>query len=201
MQAISAIVCLGLLVWAEPASAQSPYSLKVSRHVNVVALGEHEVDSILHGASEILQKNSCNVTFKRDGPIGTFGSADTPKVIRTKAQRDAVHSVDADVKVVEEIRFCRPNMGNSFDGCAWPPRAGSRSIIVVRHPADPFPSILWPHEFGHRMGLRHLSDPLALMTGCRFDGKQVQIRQDDCSCFLSGPGSCRRQDPPRQCDQ
>jgi hypothetical protein len=205
MQTIIAIVCLGLLMWAEPASAQSSaqssYSLKVSRHRNVVALSEHEVDSILHDASKILQNSSCNVTLKRNGPIDTFGSHNTPKIIKTKAQRDAVHSVDADVKIVEEIRFCRPNLGNRFDGCAWPPRAGSRSIIVVRHPAEPFPSILWPHEFGHRMGLRHRSDPLALMTGCKFDGRQVQVRQDECHCFLSGPGSCRRHDPPRQCNE
>jgi hypothetical protein len=201
MRTIIAIVCLGLLMWAEPASAQSLYALKVSHHRDVVALSEHEVDKILQDASKVLQGNSCNVTLKRDGPIGTFGSAATPAIIKTGAQRDAVHSVDADVKIVEKIKFCRRNMGNKFDGCAWPPRAGSRSIIVVRHPADPFPSILWPHEFGHRMGLRHVSDPLALMTGCRFDGRQVQVRQDECRCYLSGPGSCRRQDPPRQCDQ
>src|SRR5262249_57592659 len=97
MEGIIPIVCRGLLMWAEPASAQSPYSLKVSRHVNVVALGEHEVDSILHDASEILKKSSCNVTFKRDGPIGTFGSADTPKVIKTRAQRNTVHNVTADL--------------------------------------------------------------------------------------------------------
>jgi hypothetical protein len=198
---IIAIVCLGLFTWAEPASAQSLYSLKVSRHLNVVALSEHEVDNILDDASKILQNSACNVTFKRDGSIGTFGSADTPKIITTRAQRDAVHSVDADVKVVEKIEFCRPGLGNNFDGCAWPPRAGSRSIIVVRHPVDPFPSILWPHELGHRMGLRHRSEPLALMTGCGFDGRQVQVSRNECNCFRSGPGSCRRRDPPRQCDQ
>jgi len=192
---------LGLLMWAGPASTQTLYSLKVSRHVNVAGLSEHEVDNILHDASKILQNSSCNVIFKRNGPVGTFGSPSTPKIVKTPAQRDAVHSVDADIKVVEQIRFCRPHFGDQFDGCAWPRRAGSRSVIVVRNPVDPFPGILWPHEFGHRMGLRHRGDPLALMTGCRFDGRQVQIRQDECRCFLSGPGSCRRQDPLHQCDQ
>src|SRR5436189_4568345 len=103
MQTIIAIVCLGLLMWIDPASAQSPYSLKISRH-HTVNVNEGAVDDILRDASEILQNNSahaCNVTFRRIGPVETFASPGPPAIIRKTrdgmADRDAVHSEDSDV--------------------------------------------------------------------------------------------------------
>jgi hypothetical protein len=210
MRTIIAVVCLALLMWVEPASAQKTYSLQVSRHESV-ALSADEVDEILADMSKILQKDSahvsppnnvrCNVTFKRKGPVATFGSPNRQGIIDTRADRDAVHREDADVKVVNEINFCRGEPAK-FAGCAWPPPLGRRSMIVVRNPPAPFPGILWAHEFGHRTGLRHRSDALALMTICDLKGNQVQVTQDECNCFLSGPGSCTRQDPRRlQCGQ
>jgi hypothetical protein len=204
-QAFIAIVCLGLPMCADLASAQSRYSLTVSRHRGV-PLSEDDVDKILDDASKILQKNSCDVTFKRNGSVRLFASRDTPKIITDEEDRDAVHQERADVKVVEKIKFCRPELGfQAFDGCSWPPRMGRRSMIVVQNPAEPFPNIgrLWAHEFGHRTGLRHRSEPLALMTGCKFlRNPLVQVRQDECNCFLEGPGSCVREDPlDLHCDQ
>ena len=55
MRTIIASVCLGLLMWAEPASAQSTYSLTVSHHKDI-ALSEDDVDKILASASKVLQK-------------------------------------------------------------------------------------------------------------------------------------------------
>jgi hypothetical protein len=198
MQTIVAIACLALLMWAKPASAQSPYSLTVSRH-HTVTLSESDIDKILRDASEILQNNSanaCNVTFTRNGPVKTFASPNTPAIIQNRADRDAVHSEDSDIKIVKEIGFCRPGRG-SFRGCAWPPRAGGRgiSVIFVEHPENVKPNIgrLWAHELGHRMGLRHVSDKLALM-GCSLDNPSAEINKRDCECFLSGPGSCTRSD-------
>jgi hypothetical protein len=201
MQTIMAIASLALLMWAEPASAQSPYSLTVSRH-HTVTLSESDIDEILRDASEILQNNSahaCNATFKRNGPVKTFTSPDTPAIIRDRADRDAVHSEDSDIKIVKEIGFCRLGRG-SFRGCAWPPRAGGRgarriSVIFVERPENVKPNIgrLWAHELGHRMGLRHVSDKPALM-GCSLNNPSAEITKRDCECFLSGPGSCTRSD-------
>ena len=209
MRIIIASVCLGLLMWAEPASAQSTYSLTVSHHKDI-ALSEDDVDKILASASKVLQKDSghrstasnvaCKVTFKRKGPVTTFASADTPKIINTAADRDAVHREVADVKVVEKIKFCRGDPSD-FGGCAWPPRANSRSIIVVRDPPAPFPGILWAHEFGHRTGLRHRGERQALMTICDLKGDQVQVNRKECDCFLGGPGSCRVPEPPVACER
>ena len=206
-QTFIAIVCLDLLMWVGPAGAESVYELTVRRHRDVT-LSNNDVDRNLADATEIMRKGQCNVIFKRKGPVQEFASRRTPKIIGkdSPSDRDAVHREDADVKVVKEIKFCRPGLPfNQFDGCAWPPRMGRRSMIVVQNPAEPFPNIgrLWAHEFGHRVGLRHRSDPTALMTGCSFSGDPVRISQDECECFVHGPGPgrCERRDPPNQCDR
>jgi hypothetical protein len=209
MRTMIAIACLGLLLWVEPASAQKTYSLTISRHPDV-ALSAADVDKILADATKMLQKTSaptsspdnvaCNVSFKRNGPVTTFASRNAPKIIKTEADRDAVHSEKADVKVVEKIRFCRDDPAD-FAGCAWPPKDGSRSIIVVRDPPAPAPAVLWAHELGHRMGLRHRGERLALMSICDLSRGQVQVNQKECKCFLDGPGSCtpRTEPPPAEC--
>jgi hypothetical protein len=210
MRTIIAIACLGLLMWAETASAQSPYSLKVSRHPTVMGMMsqseiDRKVDDILSDASKILRNNSahaCNVTFRRNGPVETFTSPSAPAIIRphSPADRDAVHSEDSDIKIVKEIRSCRSDDPTKRDGCAWPPeaRGGKISIIVVETPGDAIPNIgrLWAHELGHRMGLRHMKSRRALMTGCDFS-REARISKRDCDCFLMGPQSCERTD--RQC--
>ena len=121
--------------------------MSVSRHASVPALSKEQVRKILKDASKILQKNSvsngdtdvaCDVTFTLKGPVRTFGSVGTSPNIVDEQQRDAVHKVDSDVagvdfhvKVVDEIKFCRPDLnGPSFNGCAFP--IEFRSIIVVR---------------------------------------------------------------------
>jgi hypothetical protein len=194
MQTIIAILCLALLMWVEAASAQSTYSLTVSRHSGVPALNEVDVKDILAKASRMLQKNpdhvdteddvACNVTFTLMGPVRTFASPDTPAMVDGQ-HIDAVHRVDSDVggvhfhiKVVDKItNFCRRPNPLGFHGCAFPP--DFRSIIVVhpqRHtnpdnpsgpPLDKFPDhLLWAHEFGHLTGLGHRNDRQALMTAC-----------------------------------
>jgi hypothetical protein len=178
-------------MWVAAASAQTTYSLSVSRHRDVPALSEGKVKEILAGASKMLQKNSrhndeddisCNVTFILKGPVRTFASPDTPAVV-DEDNIEAVHRVDSNeagvdfhVKVVKEINFCRPGLppGSSFEGCSFSP-PHFRSIIVVhpdRHkvPHDrgsKYPDhLLWAHEFGHLTGLGHRRDRFALMTPC-----------------------------------
>jgi hypothetical protein len=200
-QTILAIACLGLLLSVQPASAreiaraQIEYSVTVSVHEDVrPRLTKEDAEEILEGASKLL--SHCNVRFKLMGPIQTFGSL--PAVIRTRAQRNSVYGVDAHVKVVEEIKFCRPALGlDFFDGCAFPRIKGRKSMIVTHARADttPLRSILWAHEFGHRTGLQHRADSDALMTSCpNLFGDQVQVNEDECRCFRLGPGGCIR--PP-----
>jgi hypothetical protein len=150
------------------------------------------------------------------GPIRTFASPATPIVERDNI--DAVHRVDANVagvdfhvKIVKEIRFCRPDLPHPdglFEGCGYSP-PDSRSIIVV-HPKfhkDPknldgpplakYPDhLLWPHEFGHLTGLPHRVADNALMTPCSLTDlpdARVRVNGAECRRLLSGPGA-----PPPQ---
>ena len=201
MRTIIAIACLGLLMWVEPAGAQKTYTLSVSHH-RTIELSDDEVKRILAAASNMLKDAECDVTFKLQGPVKPFASVHTPKIIKTKAHRDAVHRENSDIKVVEAIHYCRGSLGKDFNGCAWPPQAGGRpvSIIVVRpENTRGFSHILWAHEFGHRTGLRHRNDPLALMT-CGPGKDQAKVSRDECGCLLRGPERrCRRSDPDPSC--
>ncbi|WP_342736295.1 hypothetical protein [Bradyrhizobium sp. B117] len=215
MQMIIAILFFVSLMLVDEASAQSTYSVSVSRHAAVPALSEAHVRKILEDASKMLQKNSvsngdtdvaCDVTFTLVGPVRTFGSADTPPNIVDEQHRDAVHKVDSDVigvdfhiEVVDEIRFCRPNLDGPFNGCAFPP--DFRSIIVVhpgKHPDAPpleFPDhLLWAHEFGHLTGLGHRHSKCALMTSCSVADlasvTRVRVNNEECRCLRGGLGFC-----------
>ena len=68
MQRTITIVCLALLLWVKPASAQQVYSLKVSIHKDVPPLTRDQVDQALGRASDLLKEpgNQCNVTLKRN---------------------------------------------------------------------------------------------------------------------------------------
>ena len=203
MRTIVAIICVALLMWGESASAQSPYVLKVSKHRDV-DLTTQELKKLLARATQLLKTKDgandvvCNVTFKLDGEIKPFASDRTPAVIRTEEDRDAVHAEAGDIKFVKAIKSCRN--GVSFEGCAWPPQMErkSRSVIIAYPGSDPdLRHIVFAHEFGHRMGLRHRNERHALMTDCGLTSKNVQVTADECRCFRSGPGSCEdRPDPP-----
>jgi hypothetical protein len=215
LRGVIAIAWLALLILPEPASAQVTYPLVVSRHPSV-QFSEDQVDSILAAASKMLQKvdrpqaQACNVTFKRSGPIRTFASPNTPAVITNAKDRDAVHRENFDssvvnIKIVDQILFCRRVRGISgqgvFRGCSWP--EDFRSIIVTVSAKQP--ELVWPHEFGHQTGLWHREDDAShtvLMSPCPLRASNVQVTQDECDCLQKGPGGCHPPEPnPRAtCD-
>jgi hypothetical protein len=218
MRIVAGILSLAVLMWVEAASAQTTYRLSVSRHTAVPDLTEEDVRRILADASKMLQKSprqnhddkdvACNVTLTLDGPVRTFGSRDTPDVVK-RANIRAVHRVDSNVagvdfhvKVVNEIKFCRRGVRGPSQGCSFSPR-DFRSIIVV-HPKSHKDSrgrnypdhLLWAHEFGHLTGLGHRDDdPLALMTRCPLDTQffnisddRVRVNSQECDRLRAGPG-------------
>jgi hypothetical protein len=189
--------------------------LTVSVHPAVhPALKQDEIEGILKGMSDILQGktdasrgNNCKVEFKFDGftafiPAPPFTSA--PAEIKTADDLEAVHSVPADVKVVQHISFCvgepRPK---GVPGCAWR-QDGQRTVIVARDGFLPglgsprhdrgIGPVIWAHEFGHTTGLNHryqedrVSGGSAnLMTPCELQAFSQQINQDECAHFRAGP--------------
>jgi len=210
MQTIVLLACLALLLWVEPASAQKEYSLTVSIHQAVQPrLTEKVVEGILKRASKLLQKDpghldrpnnvKCNVTFKLDGPVRTFALPSTPKAIQNEDQLEAVHRESADVKIVESINFCKKYSSKGFIGCSWR-RDGPKTMIVT--PSLGIAHILWAHEFGHTAGLQHrVDDPAALMTPCDLFYDSVKINDDECGCFVGGPGYCSIPDTDLVCTE
>jgi hypothetical protein len=208
MKLIMAILSVALLMLVDQASAQKTYSVSVSRHANAPELNEAQVRKILERASKMLQKNSadngdadvaCDVTFILNGPVRTFGTVGTSPNIVDEPHRDAVHKVDSDVtgvdfhvKIVEEIKFCRPGLNGSFNGCAFP--IEFHSIIVIP-PSEDFPNhLLWAHEFGHLTGLGHRHSRCALMTSCDVadlaSTTRVRVNKQECGCLRGGLGHC-----------
>jgi hypothetical protein len=189
MKTILTIVFTGLLMWSAPASAKT-YSLTVSVHKDVAKLTRNEVKEILKRASRIMHDAKCDVTFTLGGDIGRF---DVPaKEITTPDQRDAVHNVKANVKIVDKIGFCFAD--GVFRGCAFPterpPGPPGISIILTRNEASL--ANRWAHEVGHRMGLSHRRglDKKPLMTACAVEPQSAELTKEECKCFLEGPLSC-----------
>jgi len=197
MKTISKIVFVGLLMWSAPAGAKT-YSLTVSVHKDVAELNRDEVKAILKRASRIMHKAHCDVTFTLDGDIGRF-EVPGGKEITTETQRDAVHNVHANVKIVDKIGFCfAPGV---FRGCAFPPDhpSGPPSISIILTRNEASLANRWAHEVGHRMGLPHRQglDKKPLMTACAVTPQSKRLTRDECKCFLDGPLSCGKPEPVR----
>jgi hypothetical protein len=205
----NAILLLGLLSWINPASAQQEHQLTVSIHEEVRPTPtRQDVEKILEGASNLLKRNDsvvqndCDVTFKLK-ELKTFSS--TPADITNAADLEAVHRVDADVKVVQTITFCKGETRPAgFLGCAWRPEGRPKTVIVANSAPRDLRHIVWTHEFGHTTGLEHrqrdnsaLLDPL--MTACGLEAFTVGVNRNECGCFRSGPRTCRMPDENLQC--
>ena len=197
MRRYTTLMWLGLLLWAEPASAASPpptvYNLTVSQQAAVQpALTKKDVKSILQRASKVLASHGCNVKFTLKGEIGTFTSA--PAVIETGSDLEAAHDVPADVKIVQNIHFCiGKHDAGGYLGCSWRPPGEKKTMVVSRLAGGiDIRPIVWAHEFGHTTGLQHRVDPqnVALMTPCGIKAFNQTVTTDECKCFLGEPGSC-----------
>ena len=195
MRIFTAILLLGLPWWVAPAGAQTMHSLTVSIHEGVTPkLGASDVKGILAAASRLLQTKddaqdvSCNVGFALKGEVGTFTSA--PAVINTAADLEAVHSVPADVKVVQTIKYCVGKFSEEgFLGCAWRPEGRPKTVIVASLVGDGMAPLVWAHEYGHTTGLLHRQDKngFALMTPCAIQAFSRHVDQVECDHFIAGP--------------
>jgi len=199
MQAAVAVLFIGLLLCAWPASAQQEkeYSLTVAIHKDLYPpLPRGEIEYYLRKASDLMSFNNCPVKFTLKD-LWTFDT--TPRNIANAFDLEAAHSVPADIKVVQTVDFCKNRYDQSFVGCAWRPSFLQKTVIVEHRPIA-HTYILWVHEFGHTTGLEHrIDDHLALMTPCGLKGFNRKISPEECQCFLAGPGGCQMADLDLQC--
>ena len=118
---------------------------------------------------------------------------------------EEVHKVDADVKIVQTITFCKnENRPTGFWGCAWRPEGRPKTVIVANTAPPNLRHIVWTHEYGHTTGLEHRerdnSKPLdPLMTACSIESFTVLVNKYECGCFRAGPRMCSMQDSNLQC--
>jgi hypothetical protein len=159
-----------------------PIELTIRRHVKTI-LNQDEADSILDGATSVLQTNdgpgdeACMVKFERAGPIGTFDIGDG--YINTPEDWNAIVAIQGQVKVVNAINYC-PTKGGyvSTSGCT---SADGKSEVVARW-ASNLEGILWAHEYGHTRGLLDRSDPTALMSP-DISSNSRRVNHTECLAF------------------
>lgn len=148
---------LALALAAQSTSAQ--VAMTISRHVSV-SLSEKRADQILADARKVLagvdgkDDVSCDVDFRRSGPIATFTGSD---VIEDETDMVNVCAQTGNVHLVSMIDWC--GVPGDYRGCA---NATANCMVVVRE-VDWLEGILWAHEFGHTQGLHHRNVPNALM--------------------------------------
>ncbi len=131
------------------------FQISVARHIDQ-PLSEQRVNRIFSTANELLLADdnecsdvSCPVTFDRDGAIETFDNS--PAIVTTEAQLDAVFDDSADIKIVTlMVGVCGSPSADDVSlvlGCAF---TGGSAVLVQDAPAD-----VWAHEWGHVQGLPH----------------------------------------------
>lgn len=134
------------------------FQIEVARHVDQ-PLSEQRVNRVFNEANAILLSDdnecpdvSCPVTFERSGTIDTFDNS--PAIVTTEAQLDAVFDNPADIKIVTlMVGVCGSPSADDVSlvlGCAF---TGGTAVLVQDAPSD-----VWAHEWGHVQGLPHRND-------------------------------------------
>ncbi len=134
------------------------FQISVARHADQ-PLSDQRVNRVFAEANALLLSDdaecpdvSCPVTFDRDGSINTFDNS--PAIVTTEAQLDAVFDNPEDIKIVTlMVGVCGSPSADDVSlvlGCAF---TGGTAVLVQDAPAD-----VWAHEWGHVQGLSHRND-------------------------------------------
>ena len=148
---------------------QSP--IDFANHVDLAFSGTitaSRVDQVLGEATTLLgrqdfaQDIACCATMVRTGGALQFGSpGDGLDILTTQAELDAVlMDPTARFKVVRQIGWCGGGVVTNAIGCAY---IHGHGAAVVRYGIADREGALWAHEFGHNIGLGHVTDPHYIM--------------------------------------
>jgi hypothetical protein len=173
--------------------ATTTQDIDFCNHVSVSSpISNSRVDTVLAAATTLLKTSAfsgdvaCDVTLKRDGSGGSFGSGgDGLNVIGTNSEMSSVmNNGCARVHVVDAINYCGGS-GTNIIGCGW---IGGSGIAVVRLSSSTSEGALWLHEFGHNQGLGHTSTSTNIMFPSL--GTTGGITSSQCTAFKAGGTTC-----------
>src|SRR5262249_2476329 len=125
---------------------------------------------------------ACCTIVSRVGAAQTFGSAtDGLSVIDTAQELSSVLGTQSGrVKVVNAINYCGGPTTNTI-GCSYQPGWG---MAVLRMSAIGYEAVLWTHEYGHNIGLAHVSASMtrAIMSP-NDNGQNDGLSPTECATF------------------
>ncbi len=181
---------VSFLELVDSATSSHDHGLDYANHVELTnPMSNSTLDELLDRASlaaataDFSTDVSCCVSFSRSGSLQTYGvTGDGLDVIDTAEERDAVlGNPVARVKVARMIRFCSgPAAPNSnILGCASTP---GNTMILVRA-GSLIEHLVWWHEYGHNIGLVHVSDPDNIMNATLSIGGNEGLEQGQCDVF------------------
>lgn len=173
----------------DPARQTHTHGLTFVNHVNTTSpMTAARLDSVLHESSLRVATGDfdgdvpCCTVVQRSGSGGTFGTpGDGLDTVNDAATINAVLAQNGGrVKIVNVINYCG-GAGTNIIGCSYAPGNG---MVVVRLSSLPFEAVLWPHEYGHNLGLQHSTDARAIMNA-RDNGANNGLAPAECAAFHS----------------
>jgi hypothetical protein len=130
--------------------------------------------------ADFAQDIACCTSLSVVGSAQTFGlSSDGLDSIDNSTELVRVLNDDvARVKVVNLINYCG-GTGMNIIGCAW---IGGNGVAIVRLSLPLKEGLTWFHEFGHNVGLQHVSDTRYIMHGVNY-GTNNALYQYECDLY------------------
>ncbi len=179
-----------VLAVEDPAPTSHDSGLSYANHVDATnPMTDAMLDGILVSISKIAATSdfsgdvSCCISFSRLGNQQSFGvGGDGLDIVDDEAERDAVLTNPiARVKLVRVIRFCAGPVSPNTNilGCAYTP--GS-SMMLVRMSSS-IEHLVWGHEYGHNVGLLHVTDADNLMNDTASSTGNTGLDTSQCDEF------------------
>ncbi|HEX4824807.1 MAG TPA: dockerin type I domain-containing protein [Candidatus Polarisedimenticolaceae bacterium] len=173
----------------DPATHTTAHGLTFANHVSVTnPMTETRLDAVLADATFRAAKGdfstdvACCTIVSRVAAAQTFGTAtDGLASIDTAQEVNTVLAVSvARVKVVNVINYCG-GAGTNIIGCSYQPGWG---MALVRLSDVGYEAVLWIHEYGHNLGLPHVTPPASIMAP-NDNGQNDGLSPTECATFHS----------------
>jgi hypothetical protein len=131
-----------------------------------------------HGSGDV----ACEVDLVQFGSPGSFATGDG--VIDNQNEYNAVLGLPGNVKIVSQINWCNV-IAAGINGCAPIPGYS----FVVREPTVLLRDReVWAHEYGHTVGLGHVTSDGYLMNPNFTSGlTRSRVTPVECAAFRTGP--------------